>query len=338
MPDTAPYPYTPSTIKENGLLALAQAGGGGGGTGTAWVQNFPIFVGRDYPLKPREEYDSDEKEVVVANQFLESIQKWLSPQDQSTNHHIKLASRHKDTTAWILRESIYQEWKERASLLWIDGKPGSGKSVLCSTIIEDIATKCAAGQASMAYFYFVSESMNANENTKKQPLHDLIVSLVSQLSAHSKVRHDILSRLYKDHDNGKKRPSNSDLVYCLKQILFSLPAQSPIYLVIDALDECPDTSGIPPPRDRVLRLLKELVDLHHPNLHLCVTSRPEIDIRIVLEPLTPLRVSLHDQTGQKQAIDDYVKSVVCSDSNMKVWKTEYKELVIKTLSERAEGM
>jgi len=107
---------------------------------------------------------------------------------------------------------------------------------------------------------------------------------------------------------------------------------------MDALDECPDTSGIPSHRERVLQLVKELVDLRHPNLHICVTSRPESDIQNVLKPLTSFRVSLHDEIGQKQDIVDYVKSVVDSDSIMKGWKTEDKELVIETLSERADGM
>jgi hypothetical protein len=86
--------------------------------------------------------------------------------------------------------------------------------------------------------------------------------------------------------------------------------------------------------------VKELVELRHPNLRICVTSRPEIDIRDILEPLTSFRVSLHDQTGQKQDIEDYVKSVVYSNSEpiMRRWRTEDKELVIGVLSERADGM
>jgi hypothetical protein len=111
--------------------------------------------------------------------------------------------------------------------------------------------------------------------------------------------------------------------------MLTLPDQRPTYLIIDALDESPNTSGIPSPRERVLQLVKELVELRLPNLRICVTSRPEIDIRDVLEPLTSRRVSLHDQSGQKQDIVDYVKSVVYSNSEpiMKRWRTEDKELV-----------
>jgi hypothetical protein len=192
---------------------------------------------------------------------------------------------------------------------------------------------CDASQASMAYFYFDFRDID------KQHWRHLISSLLTQLSSHSGPRCDILSDLYSKHDGGAQQPSDDTLKSCLKEMLM-IPDQRPIYLIIDALDECSNTSGIPPSRNRVLQLVKELIDLHLPNLHICVTSRPEVDIREVLEPLTPRRVSLHDQSGQKKDIEDYVRSVVYSDSEvvMRRWRKEDKDLVIETLSERADGM
>jgi hypothetical protein len=206
-------------------------------------------------------------------------------------------------------------------------------SLVSSTIIQDVEAMCMAGLASMAYFYFDFRDAN------KQGLRDLIPSFLTQLSARSGPRCDILSYLYSAHDQGKKQPSDRILVECLKEML-TLPDQPPTYLIIDALDESPNTSGIPSPREKVLQLLKELIDLQLPNLRICVTSRPEIDVRNVMEPLTSRRVSLHDQSGQKKDIADYVRSVVYSDSEsiIRRWRTEDKELVIEVLSERAEGM
>ena len=204
---------------------------------------------------------------------------------------------------------------------------------ISSTVIQDIKALCEAGNASMAYFYFDFR------NAGKQGLQDLLRSLLIQLSAHSAPRCDILSQLYSTHDKGKNHPSDRELTECLKRVV-TLPNHRPTYLVMDALDESPNSPGIPSPRQKVLQLVKELVDLCHPNLHICVTSRPEIDIRNVIEPLTSRRVSLHDQSGQKEDIADYVRSVVYSDSEqiMRRWRMEDKELVIKSLSERADGM
>ena len=204
---------------------------------------------------------------------------------------------------------------------------------LSSTIIQDVETLCKAGQASMGYFYFDFRDAD------KQNLHDLVPSLLTQLSARSASRCDILSKFYLDHSEGKSQPSDDILTQCLKEIL-AHPDEHPVFLIIDALDECPDSHGIPSPRERLLQLVKELVELRFPNLHICVTSRPEIDIREVLGPLTSRQVSLHDQTGQKEDIADYIRSVVYSDSEpiMKRWRPEDKELVIDTLSDRANGM
>ena len=192
---------------------------------------------------------------------------------------------------------------------------------------------CKSGNALMAYFYFDFRDAN------KQGLCDLVSSLLNQLSTCSGPRCDILSELYLAHDKGKNQPSDGVLSNCLKKML-TLPDQSPTYLIIDALNESPNTSGIPSPRETVLQLLKELVELFLPNLHICVTSRPEIDIQNVLEALTSRRVSLHDQSGQKKDIADYVRAVVYSDLEyiIRRWKMEDKELVIQTLSDRADGM
>ena len=192
---------------------------------------------------------------------------------------------------------------------------------------------CDAGQASMAYFYFDFRDIG------KQHWRDLVPSLLTQLISRSDPRFDILSRYYNEHDAGAQQLSDDTLTQCLIEML-TLPDQLPIYLIMDAVDECSNISGIPSPRDQVLQLVKELVDLDLPKLHICVTSRPEVDIRDVLEPLASRRVSLHDQSGQKKDIEDYVRSVVYSDSEpiMRRWKKEDKEYVIEILSKLADGM
>ena len=107
---------------------------------------------------------------------------------------------------------------------------------------------------------------------------------------------------------------------------------------MDALDECPNDSGIPSSREKVLKTVKELVELRHPNLRLCVTSRLEFDIRTTLEPLATQQLSLHDESGQKQDINDYVTSMVHSDEKMRKWRDGDKDMVIEKLIQKADGM
>jgi hypothetical protein len=183
----------------------------------------------------------------------------------------------------------------------------------------------------MAYYYFDSR------DAKKQHRHGLLSSIFTQLSAQSNAYYDVLSRLYTAHDSGIQDPAEDTLMETLKEML-ELPGQGPFYIIIDALDECPNISGIPTPREKVLELVEELVEMQLPNVRICVTSRPEIDIRTVLEPLTSLQVSLHLESGQKQDILDYVTEVVHSDRRMREWREQDKQLVIKILSEKADGM
>lgn len=167
----------------------------------------------------------------------------------------------------------------------------------------------------------------------------MLTSILIQLINQSHPFSDILLALYSAHHLGSQQPSDSVLTQCLKDIL-KASQQVPTYIIIDALDECPDTLGIQSSREKVLGLLEELIQLQLPNLRLYVTSRSEVDIRTVLEPLTstPNSVSLHDQNGQKQDIIDYINSFVCSDRKMKRWREEDKKLIIQTLSDRADGM
>jgi hypothetical protein len=111
-----------------------------------------------------------------------------------------------------------------------------------------------------------------------------------------------------------------------------------MYIIVDAVDESPNKPGIPSLREKVLQLMEEFVDLRHPNIRLCITSRPEVDIRMVLEPLASHAVSLHDEWGQRRDIIDYIKSVVASDANIRRWRPEERKMVIDSLSQKANGM
>ena len=200
-----------------------------------------------------------------------------------------------------------------------------------SAIIQNIKGMHAAGLATMAYYYFDFRDV------KKQNCYGLLSSLISQLSADSDSCYNILFRLYSDNALGIRKPTIGALKKCMTDML-SLPRRSPIYLIIEALDECPNLSGILSAREEVLGLIEELVDLKLPNVHLCVASRPEIDIRMVLEPLASLKISLHDESGHKEDIIKYIESVVRSDRRMGIWREEDQNLVIDALSRNADGM
>jgi len=200
-----------------------------------------------------------------------------------------------------------------------------------SSIIKDIDGLRKLGLASLAFFY-----SDFREDQKKD-IRGLLSSLLVQLGHQSDSYCDVLSNLYLEHVNGSRQPSDEALVGCLKEML-QLPGQAPAYFIIDALDECPITSSLPSPRDKVLMLVEELIDSQLPNLRICVASRPETDIKAVLDPLTFRSISLHDERGQMEDIENYIKFVVNTDRMMRRWNAADKQLVIEVLTNKAHGM
>ena len=188
-----------------------------------------------------------------------------------------------------------------------------------------------AGLASLAFFY-----CDFREDQKKD-LRGLLSSLLVQLCHQSDSYYDVLFKFYTEHASGSCHPSDDALAGCLKDLL-TFPGLAPVYLVVDALDECPNTSAVPSPRDEVLNLIEELVQSQFPNLRICVTSRPEIDIKDALDHLSFGSVSLHDKCEQKRDIEDYITSVINAHPKNRRWKAEHKRLVIDVLKEKADGM
>jgi hypothetical protein len=198
-----------------------------------------------------------------------------------------------------------------------------------STLIEDIDIMRKAGLASLGFFY-----CDFREGQKKD-LRGLLSSLIVQLSHQSGSYCDILLNFYEEHAKGSRHPSDGALTGCLKDLL-KLPGQAPVYLIVDALDECPNPA-LRSPRAKVLSLIEELVKTQILNLRMCVTSRPELDIEYVLDPLIFRSVSLHDESGQKRDIEDYIKSVI-NASTVKKWKDEHRKQAVDVLTEKSNGM
>ncbi|EMD34691.1 hypothetical protein CERSUDRAFT_67130 [Gelatoporia subvermispora B] len=241
---------------------------------------------------------------------------WLSPPDPSTNHVSALNTHHEGTAAWFTEGEIMGGWKTMGSVLWIRGKPGSGKTVFCSAIIEDLKRHC-----------LIQPSSN---------VRGVLSHLLVRISAESRDCTEVLFDLYSKHGNGSQGPGDADLRQCLEKML-RLVADRFVYIIIDALDECPN-SGVPSPRNRMLALIKHIVDLRLPNVRICLTSRPEPGITAALDPLRPKCITLDEESGQNHDMSHYVRSIVDSDDGFMLWREGDKTLAVEELSRKGKGM
>jgi len=187
------------------------------------------------------------------------------------------------------------------------------------------------GLASLAFFYCDFR------DDQKRHRRGLLSSFLVQLCQQSDAYYDPFSEFIMAHDHGSQDASDTELAQCLERLL-ALPGQAPVYIVIDALDECPMMTELPSPREEVLGFVEELSRLQVPNMRICVTSRPETDVELVLNPLAFRSVSLHGENGQVRDIEEYVKFVVGTDPNMQKWRKEDKELVIQVLTRKSGGV
>ncbi|KAJ7691803.1 hypothetical protein B0H17DRAFT_1200919 [Mycena rosella] len=243
------------------------------------------------------------------------IKTWLSAPDPFTSHSSVLKTRHTGTGSWFLESDTFANWKTTSnSVFWIYGSPGSGKSVLCSSIIDRLAAT-----RSLAYFYCDFR------DTRKQTAHGLFSSLVSQLAVVSSDCLAILQRFHSLHSTSGA-PNEAIILDCLSEML---AASGDVFVVIDALDECPGGAQ----RAEMLKYLERLTKIDRSQLHLLITSRPEADIRSYMVRMKTHQLDLQDI---KEQVGD-LRLYVSYELEKMNWGDTLVCLAFDTLTAKANG-
>ena len=250
---------------------------------------------------------------------------WLSAPDPWTNH---AAARHRheaETGSWLLRSEEYRRWRSGLSRhLWLSGKAGCGKTILCSSVVEDVRAYCeVAANTTYAAFYF------SFSDVRKQSHENLLRSLVAQLAWVEPG----LSKLRQAHERlNASVPGPHELADILQ---LSTPTYDKVFLLLDALDECPEGSTGDGRQD-VLHFLGRLVETTS-NVKIFVTSREVPDIRTHMT-----LIDAREMVAAGQLVDSdirkYVSTQISRASRLNRLSERLKTLVANTLAERADGM
>lgn len=251
---------------------------------------------------------------------------WLAPSDPWTNHRSARQRHEPHTGDWLLQSPTYLDWKAgRIRHLWVYGKAGCGKTVLSSTMIEDMKKLCDAdenlGRFGLGAFYFTFS------DKQKQSYEDLLRSLVEQLAW----KRDSFARLQQAYDSPNRgRPGKDELE---KILLLSLQAYDQVFLALDALDESPEENDT---RQTMLEQLERLVQ-NASNVKLLATSRKVRDIQESMEMLRTECINVADSKVDKD-IRKYVVSELSKDRRLSRLSDKTISLIRDTLSARADGM
>ncbi|KAF2111508.1 ankyrin repeat-containing domain protein [Lophiotrema nucula] len=240
---------------------------------------------------------------------LSRIQRWLEAPDPSSNYQEALRQRQNDTGLWFLDSEQYSRWKiENASSLWLYGIPGCGKTILSSTILQNISQHCdSSPEYAVAYFYFNFNDM------QKQQLEPMLRSLVCQLSWKCVGIPASFDALFSSHENGKRQPSLEALLEVMHQLMQQLPQ---VYVILDALDECAQ-------KKELMSMLETMIGWRLHNMHLIVTSRREQVIERSVETFVELqnRVWLQSEVIDKD-IQKYVRQRLSDDKDLRKWSKD----------------
>jgi Cdc6-like AAA superfamily ATPase len=266
---------------------------------------------------------------MASKQKREKIEWWLSPSDPSTNYNKALEQHHEGTGLWLLQTHTYAQWKtQHNSTMWLHGIPGCGKTILSSTIVEDL--KKTIPQSTLLYFYFDFSDIH------KQTLDNMVRSLISQLYSACENTRKRLDSLFASCEDGRRQPTCESLCLALLQLIDPL---KDVYIVLDALDECSTRTGSH--TKGLLSWIKELMGSSQRNIHLLVTSRPEHDIQSKLsnlvheENIIPIQSDLVSDD-----IQAYIHTRVRQGEGLKRWREqlEVQEEIEAALTLKANGM
>ncbi|KAL6907175.1 ankyrin repeat-containing domain protein [Trichoderma evansii] len=263
-----------------------------------------------------------------------NLLKWLCDIDHTELYN---SARHKHTNGtgeWLIyRREVFKTWEKSTaskSFLWLHGKAGSGKSVLSSSVIKHLQDQHKGNATNvLAYFYF------SFSDSQKQKVDGMLSSLIKQISARRPHIPQAVQSLG-EYKNDGGRPDTKTL---MEALIASMQGFSAVYIIIDALDECP---MIDDERKKLLNSLRHILQVAPDSLHMFCTSRKEVDIDKAIRPLLSEswgeEVDLSDQVGVlNNDIAQYIDSIL-ADADYDTWPKSIKEETKIALMEKADGM
>ncbi|KAF7972853.1 hypothetical protein HWV62_16884 [Athelia sp. TMB] len=257
----------------------------------------------------------------------QKIHKWMKAIDTSPSYNAARKKHQTGTGSWFLNGSEFSAWKEGpSSVLWLRGGPGCGKTILSSSVLENVAEFCELKPTARGYAYFFFDGTKAQSESLNY--ESLLRSIITQLSNRCGANiPDALVDLYNKCDEGQRQPLESQLENTLSHILGIFEST---YIIIDALDECIEKADL-------LRWIQSITTGTSGKLHLALTSRPEGDIEQGLASLRNLKtVSVGDQSTMGD-INAYLDARLKA-ADMSKWDEGEIQMIKTGLSAGSDGM
>ncbi|EHK18015.1 putative ankyrin repeat protein [Trichoderma virens Gv29-8] len=236
-----------------------------------------VFIGRD----DVSDYNPEQLLPQPA-EVIEKIRSWLQPTayDIAGGEFRRHQSSHVAGTGnWLTSSDQYQKWlqNDEHGLLWIKGIPGSGKSVMAASIIDEIAK---SNPGTPVLYFFFRQIIDANHEPRA-----LLRDWMDQILSYSPPLQKQL-KAYVDAHRSLESMSSETMWNQLRLAFASLPGK--VFCVADALDEM-DRGN-----EEFLRTLGEIGQWRPKTVKILITSRPVASVEIPLRKTPCLHIRLQE--------------------------------------------
>ena len=192
--------------------------------------------------------------------------------------------------------------------MWLHGIPGCGKSILSSTVLEDLFELCQPQPGHVVVYFYFDFS-----DPQKQAAEAMVKSIITQLIRRCSTIPHVLNAFFSQYHRGSQQPSMEAYLEVLEDLIHGFPR---VYLVLDALDECRS-------RTELTDILVRIAEWRIETLHLLVTSRNEQDLGRCLEDLVEEKYLIGLQSHIVDSdIQLYIRESLCHDKNLWRWRKD----------------
>jgi hypothetical protein len=254
-----------------------------------------------------------------------SILQWLSPIDPSLHHKEALMVRQAGTNDWFLSCKEFDHWVGiEKSFLWLSGFPGSGKTILMSTLIDYLQQDTHDKVPTLlACFYCDFRSPETSD-----PLNiasSLLAQICFKLGSFPASLEAAFNRCNLNQSFFGKRINMSTIT----DVFVEIASQHQVTILVDGLDECQK-------RQDILVFLRQL-GTQGKFFKILVSSRDEADIRGALSDLRRMRLEASSACLDRD-IDNYISHRLGNDREFKWLKPSFQQAIRERLGMKAKGM
>ena len=139
---------------------------------------------------------------------------------------------------WVTERPPFQSWRDdgRPEVYWITAKPGAGKSVCCSYVLNDLRQ----ANCTCAFYFF------AHGDKVKSSMGKFFRSIAWQMASSNLRMMEALAKVCKKNPRLFQEDYRTLWRKLFLECIFKHPTDQPQFWIIDALDECKTDNDLVP--------------------------------------------------------------------------------------------